>query len=155
MHIMHSSPHICFSAFYRSSYHTINKVSLEAKEYYQDRNDTKHGSGDQHVIVIAVRCQQSIQTDRQCKLICITIYHHRPEQVVPGTHRRQNSHRSKCRFCDRENDFYTNTVFCTTIDPPCIQQVFGQTYHILPEEEYGRSTAQTGKDYTGCSVHQV
>lgn len=45
------------SALYCACRHTINEVALEAEEYNKDRNDTEHRAGDQHVIVIAVRCQ--------------------------------------------------------------------------------------------------
>ena len=39
---------------------TFDDVLLEDQENHQDRQDSEHGTGDQHIIVVSVRRQQCI-----------------------------------------------------------------------------------------------
>ena len=91
--------------------HTIDQVSLEDQVDDQIGRIPEHGTCDQKVVVISIRCKQCIQTDSGVNLLCITEYQHRPWlAVVPGTHCTEDCHGSKCRFCDRHHNLNTDTI---------------------------------------------
>ena len=76
-------PKVISLAFDCSSRHTLNKISLEAKEDDEHRKNTKHGTGNQYIVVVSVGCKQGVQTNRKRKLLCASVYEHRPKHVIP------------------------------------------------------------------------
>ncbi len=53
-------PKVMSLALDRSSRHTLDKVPLEAEENDEHRQDTKHGTCNQYIIVVSVGCEQGV-----------------------------------------------------------------------------------------------
>ena len=75
------------SSLYRAGRHTIYYILLEEKENNKYRQNSKHGSGYQYIIVVSVGCEQGVKSYGKREFLSAFKYEQRPEYGVPYAHR--------------------------------------------------------------------